>query len=1285
MEPANWDFVVGVWLPAATRTPGGRLGMGFLVSPTRAFAAVELDLLDPAEGKVWLRSGRVDSLGRIVRRANVSGLHLSEIVLDSPAPADVRIPDVVEWPSIRTNWESWYFPPDVSGGMPIKGVLTVSAEGGIRLQPIDAVEANAAGAPVVVGDTVLGVVSRSVGPGRWDAVPIGAVHGAFGAGVDTISFTEGAGRVLAYALPLLGQVKSGVLAAEHVLLGGLAVANLERRRGSTDALFMSLGDDRSAKLREAAAEFGAHLPETAVGPVKVMSPEAEPILRLALSYERLTTATGTVGTRHLMAAAVASVADGALLEALGRSRSDLIAALRDYLHTRRPDESPAGWAKVLGTSGGDATDPGAPLPLSGSVQDVCRLARQSGGTTGTDALVAGLLRHATLTERRDFSHLLAEAIGRTEPAGAVSGLPPLEPVYRRDFDGLMGAAHWLMRRTSSVDVVANRHLVAAVVSTDTGARLGIDVDRFWARFLDLVQRFCPDDDVDAWREALFSGPGSTPLPARAGYRPDDLGDSDELGIQDDVDMLCNVLAAKDAHPPLSVGLFGDWGTGKSFFMRQMERKVNELTAAARAASAQGKATAYCSYVVQIRFNAWSYLDTNLWANLAVGIFERLASPPLDPQDDPDAAWDKAEQARIATERTKLLSQLQTFQELRADVARERKAAQDQKDAVTKQLDELAEERKAKASELSTLQAEDVYAVLATNPGLGKVRKEAAEALGLSDVNIKDLRDLRNEVSTVGGQLSAVWRLVLKDDKAARRLTLAAVALVATPLLAWAALYLSGPARAVGPVSALASLVGAVVTFARCLRPMLDKASAGLDHLTKALGEVDRLEAEIEQKRRKKEAELVDQLKVLDIREAVLVQKDADISSRVAEAEQALNDLNQGRRLYRFLEERSASTEYRQHLGIVALIRRDFDRLTKLLRYDNPDKGDLPPIDRIIVYVDDLDRCPPERVVEVLQAVHLLLAFPIFMVVVGVDSRWLMRSLAAHIAKMLPGEDPVLGDDTERIASPQNYLEKIFQIPFALAPMGHVGFGRLVRSVMTDRTDDAPPAAPIPDDIPAADSTTPPEFVVPAVEPPVLVSLEEAPETDEPATIVEEMPISTIDPNPPALRISADEVDFMSGLWEACRTPRAAKLLVNVYRLIRASRGENLVGYVENREYELVLVLLALLVGYPAQAPAIYQRLAGGATGSWSTFVTGMKPKGETPRFSNDFVDGFDRAAADEWRRLHEWLLGIEMTAGSADNVAAYAHWARRLARFSFETANVPAITTRAEKARRAPA
>ena len=54
-----------------------------------------------------------------------------------------------------------------------------------------------------------------------------------------------------------------------------------------------------------------------------------------------------------------------------------------------------------------------------------------------------------------------------------------------------------------------------------------------------------------------------------------------------------------------------------------------------------------------------------------------------------------------------------------------------------------------------------------------------------------------------------------------------------------------------------------------------------------------------------------------------------------------------------------------------------------------------PIDRIVLYIDDLDRCSPRQVVDVLQAVHLLLALDLFVVVVGVDPRWLLHALRSE--------------------------------------------------------------------------------------------------------------------------------------------------------------------------------------------------------------------------------------------------------------------------------------------------
>lgn len=79
---------------------------------------------------------------------------------------------------------------------------------------------------------------------------------------------------------------------------------------------------------------------------------------------------------------------------------------------------------------------------------------------------------------------------------------------------------------------------------------------------------------------------------------------------------------------MAVALFGDWGSGKSTFMGLMQQAVKDI---AKTWASDGDEAPFCTQVAQLRFNAWTYADANLWASLAVAIFGGL----------------KAEVARIA--------------------------------------------------------------------------------------------------------------------------------------------------------------------------------------------------------------------------------------------------------------------------------------------------------------------------------------------------------------------------------------------------------------------------------------------------------------------------------------------------------------------------------------------------------------------------------------------------------------------------------------------------------------
>ena len=74
-------------------------------------------------------------------------------------------------------------------------------------------------------------------------------------------------------------------------------------------------------------------------------------------------------------------------------------------------------------------------------------------------------------------------------------------------------------------------------------------------------------------------------------------------------------------------------------------------------------------------------------------------------------------------------------------------------------------------------------------------------------------------------------------------------------------------------------------------------------------------------------------------------------------------------------------------------------------------------DRILVVIDDLDRCEPDKAVEVLRAINLLLTFESFIVCLGIDARVITRAIERHYEDLL----------AESRASGYEYLEKIVQI------------------------------------------------------------------------------------------------------------------------------------------------------------------------------------------------------------------------------------------------------------------
>lgn len=350
---------------------------------------------------------------------------------------------------------------------------------------------------------------------------------------------------------------------------------------------------------------------------------------------------------------------------------------------------------------------------------------------------------------------------------------------------------------------------------------------------------------------------------------------------------------------------------------------------------------------------------------------------------------------------------------------------------------------------------------------------------------------------------------------------------------------------------------------------------------------------------------------------------AETRTRQKQLQKELEELAPGRRVSRFIEDRARSADYRGQLGLVSLARRDFEELSNLFANKaaleerieklNVDAGELEKsgsdvdkaeasrkreeanalpklhesIDRIVLFVDDLDRCQPEKVVDVLQAVHLLLAFPLFAVVVGVDQRCLRTSLKEQFKGLLKESEKLNG--TEQATTPLDYLEKIFHVPFHLPGMDADGFGNLIWELSAPR---------------AAEKRVTPE------------AGNADPVIPNPAPVIPAQPIIRPTPLPGgesgtkpkqvlvgSVSLQDWERTALKGYDPLIRTPRGATRLLNTYRLVRAGlKAEDWGKFCPNHnqpgQSAVAMLLLAVAAGHPSIARDWFAALRRAGGNSW---------------------------------------------------------------------------------------
>ncbi|WP_416565400.1 P-loop NTPase fold protein [Nocardia testacea] len=728
-------------------------------------------------------------------------------------------------------------------------------------------------------------------------------------------------------------------------------------------------------------------------------------------------------------------------------------------------------------------------------------------------------------------------------------------------------------------------------------------------------------------------------------------DRDQLGVAPYVSMLATVIADRETPLPLSIGVFGAWGSGKSYFMAMLRDRIERLA---------GTEEQYCTEIVQIGFNAWHYTDSNLWASLGDEIFRQLAGSEPDTRE-------RAEQIR---------------RELAQRVDQRR-----QLELATRDAGETAAALRAEIEAATAARETTAGDLLAALRGSAEFRRRVDglwHRLGVADEAAR-ARLLAEEMRGTLTEAEALRRV--PADRRGRIALAVAVVVLLTGLL--------------GAVLAPALrdwLSATVVLFGACAGTgvtLLVRARTGLQTLREMAAELHTgMRGAADTAVAEQMSETLDRLRAAEARQSVAQAQLDEVVTHVGELGRRLAQLAPGRRLHDFIADRAGSADYSANLGLVSTVRKDFEQLVELMvewrTSDQEWDRSRRPVDRIVLYIDDLDRCRPAQVVEVLQAVHLLLAFELFVVVVGVDPRWLLRSLRTGYADLLSmGTD----DDPDAFGrTPEDYLEKILNIPLVLPAMSADGLGRLLRSMTGSHSVAVPPAASAP---------RPRISLPPAADPRPLSSARgergEGPvplESEPPALAPVAGGVITVEPGsevdrqqregprtPPPRPMTEAEIATLAALDTLIETPREAKRLVNLYRMVRATRdlseASRFLGF-DGRpgEYQAVVVLLGLLTagthllgvvldGPPVAAEQIDGGLAHRAPGTaLERFVADLEPRPGENGWRNRVAGPLPPDRIDQWRRLHR---GLARVTGSTDltDLTELQLWLPRVRRFSY--------------------
>ncbi|MCE3227541.1 MAG: family P-loop domain protein [Bacteroidetes bacterium] len=656
------------------------------------------------------------------------------------------------------------------------------------------------------------------------------------------------------------------------------------------------------------------------------------------------------------------------------------------------------------------------------------------------------------------------------------------------------------------------------------------------------------------------------------HSPNNHSVEDQLNVTNDIKAFASLLAFRNATPPIAIGLFGNWGSGKSYFMNHIRKEIGEI-------KNPENSNEYCDRIVHVEFNAWHFRDANLWASLVNKIFTELSLFLKKGENKED----------IESFYKKLASVKEDIKEVDVEL----KKVETAKSKIDSELLEIKRKKEETKIRLSIAHIRNLFSAVLKDSdvkgNLDVIHKDLDLKLGNS---IEEIRDNLEKFNTAEQKMKSGFKII--NQRGPLFILFGCFIISATFIVPY--LY-SLVQQEVGTlqktlIAITTFLTSAVVTFT----PVFTRVNKYYNKLKEIADNWDQLREANRNIKGPEEERLLAELEITSKKEKTLTLEKAEKDAIATKLETELRDIKSGKKLAEFIQNKDNNSRYKNKLGIISWVREDFDELNNLIRRQdiatklNTNNGsDIKEelkIDRIILYIDDLDRCPEMRVVEVLEAVHLLLSFELFGVVVGVDPRWVSHSLKFKYKDLFSdGTKPE--ENKHFAASTYDYLEKIFQIPFALLPIEAKSAKKLLSFYLKEDQKNNEIVQK------KEEGKKPVLKQEKKHSEPLVVSPEK---NDDPKIIVvkpgEEEFVKqekTLDQKPiPAkqLQITNEEIVFIEQLTEIIgSTPRTIQRFINVYRIIRAHPNVILPEQFSPR-HQQIAGYLAIVIGKPNLAASI---------------------------------------------------------------------------------------------------